>query len=161
MRYRFHHISQAPLAQVEDYVREKASLIESRLATFEDDLIELDVRLDYDDKRRRDRRNDANYDGHLVLYLPGNHLKNIGATGHGESWATAINEAFSDLEVQLEKTLAKLHREPDIHDYRHRPSWEREGAELLGEPQDEPNDSQRWMEEWDQRHPTEPRSGNE
>ncbi len=140
MRFRYHHIQNAPREKVEEHVRAKAGLLESRLSTFQDDLITLDTRLDHRDKRYGDRRDAANYDGHLVLYLPGKHLQNIGATGYGETWTTAINEAFDDLEVQLDKLLAKLHRETSIHDFQHRPSWEREGAELLGEPQVEPDE---------------------
>lgn len=152
MRYRFHHIERAPMESVEEHVRQKSDLIESRLATFQEDLVMLDVRLDYRKKRYADRRNASNYDGQLVLYLPGQNLPNISAVGHGEAWTTAINEAFDDLEDQLEKLLAELHHEPGIHDFQHRPSWEREGAELLGEPQVEPEESERWMEEWDREH---------
>lgn len=152
MRYRFHHIENAPREKVEEYVRTKADLLETRLSTFEEDLVVLDVRLDYREKRYADRRNAANYDGKLVLYLPGQHLQNIGAVGHGEIWETAFNEAFDDLEDQLDKLFAKLNREPDIHDFQHRPSWEREGAELLGESQESPaaepeEETAPWMEE--------------
>ncbi|CAN5770903.1 hypothetical protein BH23CHL2_BH23CHL2_35960 [soil metagenome] len=149
MRYRFHHIQGAPRDQVEQHVRDKAELVQTRLSTFEEDLVELDVRLDYREKRYRDRRNASNFDGRLVLNLPGRRMPNIGANGHGETWVTAINEAFGDLEVQLDKFLAKLKKEAAIHDYQHRPSWEREGAEMLGEPQQPDEDPDRWMEEWD------------
>lgn len=140
MQYRFHHIHEAPEERVREYVREKAELLERRLDTFQDDLVRLDVRLDHRPERYGERRNASNYEGRLVLYLPGQHLQNIGANGHGETWLTAINGAFDSLENQLEKVLAKLHRETDIHAYHHRPSWEREGAELLGEPQAPPRD---------------------
>lgn len=138
MQYRFHHINEAPRDKVEEFVRTKSEVIQAQLDTFEDDLVKLDTRLDYRDKRYADRRNASNFDAHLVLYLPGGHLPNIGATGHGESWIIAFSEAFDDLQVQLEKLLAKLHRETDIHAYQHRPSWEREGADLLGNPTVEP-----------------------
>jgi ribosome-associated translation inhibitor RaiA len=152
MRYRFHHIESALRERVEDHVREKAGTVEARLGSFQEDLIQLDVRLDHRKKRYGERRDASYFDGHLVLHLPGEHLPNIGATGHGETWSTAINKAFDDLEDQLEKQLAELHDEPDIHDFQHRPSWEREGAELLGRPQVEPEDPDRWMEEWDREH---------
>lgn len=154
MKYRFHHIENASRERVEEFVRNKADVLTARLATFEDDLVYLDARLDYRDKRYADRRNASNFDAHLVLSLPGRHLSNIGATGHGESWSIAFNEAFDDLYDQLEKLLAKLHRETGIHEYQHRPSWEREGAELLGKPQVEPEDAESWMEEWDKEHGT-------
>lgn len=139
MQYRFHHIHEAPEERVRDHIRDKAELIERRLDTFEDDLVTLDIRLDHRPERYGDRRNASNYGGHLVLRMPGQSLQNIGATGHGESWTTACNEAFVSLENQLDKVLARLHRKTDIHAYQHRPSWEREGAELLGEPQMPPN----------------------
>lgn len=152
MRYRFHHIQGAPREQVEQHVRDKAGLVQTRLSTFEDDLVELDVRLDFRDKRYGGRRNAANFDGRLVLNLPGRRMPNIGANGHGETWVTAINEAFDDLEVQLDKFFARLNKEADIQDFRRRPSWEREGAELLGEPQQPDEAPDRWMEEWDRKH---------
>lgn len=149
MRYRFHHIESAPMAQVEEHVREKAGYLESRLATFQDDLVRLDIRLSRHAKRYADRRNASMFTSHLVLDLPGRKLPNIGADGHGETWTTAINQAFDVLEVQLDKTLAKLQREAAIHAYRHRPSWEREGATLMGKPQAEPDQPDGWTEEWD------------
>ena len=150
MRYRIHHIDNAPRDLVEKHVRAKSGYIESRLATFQEDLVRLDVRLDHHRKQYADRKNAAAYTGHLVLDLPGRRLPNIAADGHGANWTTAINEAFDDLEDQLGKILADLHRETAVHDYQHRPSWEREGAERLGRPQIEPEDPDRWMEEWEQ-----------
>lgn len=138
MQFRFHHIQEAPKERVEEFVRAKSDVIQAQLDTFEDDLVRLDARLDYRDKRYPEVRKASNYDAHLVLYLPGQHLQNIGATGHGESWIIAFSDAFEDLEVQLEKLLAKLHREIDIHAYQHRPSWEREGAERLANSPSEP-----------------------
>lgn len=155
MRYRFHHIQNAPLEDVEKHVRDKASLVERRLSSFEEDLVMLDVRLDHREKRYGDRRNASNFDGHLVLSLPGQRFPNIGANGHGETWVTAINEAFNDLEGQVEKLFARLNKETDIHAFQHRPSWERDGAELLGEPQVEKEDPDKWMEEWDERRESE------
>ncbi len=143
MRYRFHHIEDAPKDQVEEHVRQKAGYLETRLATFEDDLVRLDMRLSHHVKRYPNRRDSSSFTSHLVLDLPGRKLPNIGADGHGESWTTAVNEAFDVLEAQLDKTLAKLHREPAIHAYQHRPSWERDGAELLGNPQPTADDVDR------------------
>jgi ribosome-associated translation inhibitor RaiA len=137
MRYRFHHLHEAPRAQVERHVRAKADLLDARLRTFEEELVELDVHLDHRKKRNAERRDTSYFDGHLVLYLPGRKLPNLSASGHGERWETAINEAFDDLTDQLDRLLAKLHGDTDIHAYQHRPSWEREGAELLGRPQEE------------------------
>ena len=155
MRYRFHHIKEASKAQVEEHVYLKAKLIEQRLATFQEDLVQLDVRLDHRNRRYSDQRNTSYYDGHLVLYLPGRNLQNVAANGHGERWVTAINEAFDDLEDQLDAVMDKLHHTSDIHDYQHRPSWEREGAELLGKSQtvaQSKEESELWMEEWDKEH---------
>lgn len=138
MKYRFHHIQEAPRDRVEEFVRTKSDVLQAQLETFEDDLVRLDARLDYQPKRYADRRNVSNFGAHLVLYMHGGNLPNIASTGHGESWIIAFSQAFEDLEVQLEKLLAKLHREIDIHAYQHRPSWEREGAEMLAEPPEPP-----------------------
>lgn len=155
MEYRFHHSAKAPADRVEEHTRKKSRLLEHRLATFEPDLVRLDLRMDHRRKRHGERRHDSLYDAHLVLYLPGASLPNLGATGHGETWLTAINDAFDNLEDRLEKLLQELHHQSDIHDYQHRPSWERPGAELLGKPQAEPEPAEvetAWMEEWDQEH---------
>lgn len=150
MRYRFHHIEEAPRSAVEEHVRSKADLLESRLATFQDDLVTLDVRLDHREKRYGDHRNLSSFTNRLVLDLPGRKLPNIRATGTGETWQIAVNDAFDALETQLDRTLASLHRETAIHDFQHRPSWERPGAEKLGKPQVSPvEDEESWMEEWD------------
>jgi hypothetical protein len=138
MRYRFHHVENAPLADVEEFVKERAGLLESRLTTFEPDLVHLDARLSYNGKRQSDRRDDAPFTNHLVLDLPGGKLPNIGASGYGETWTSAVYDAFGALETQLDKTLADLHGVTAIHEYRRRPSWERSGAEKLGKPQVEP-----------------------
>ena len=141
MRYRIHNIEHAPFEDVEEYVKERAVLLESRLATFPADLIQLDARLSHHEKRYADRRDASTFTSRLVLDLPGGNLPNIGASGHGEVWETAVNEAFEALERQLDKTLAGLHGNTAIREYRRRPSWERAGAERLGKPQAEPRDS--------------------
>lgn len=154
MRYRIHHIDRANRQRLEDHVRLKAQPIEQRLPAFEDDLVLLDIRLGHRTKRYANRRDASLYDAHIVLDIDGHHLPNIGATGHAQNWRTAVNEAFDDLEDQLDDTLATLQGEARIHDYQHRPSWVRSGADMLGKPQEaleqeEPEDQ--WMEEYEER----------
>jgi hypothetical protein len=120
MNVRYHvdgHLSEDMREAVEREMR----FLDTRLATFADDLTSLDVTV-------RSQSHAGNYTSKLVLRLPS---RTIAVEGDGPSRPAALRDAFAVLRDRLDEHLAKLRGEPAI-----RRAGRRE-RDMVGDPEEE------------------------
>jgi hypothetical protein len=103
MNVRYHVDGHLP-AGVREVVEREVRFLDTRLATFADDLKSLDVTVHYQPR-------DDTYTSKLVLRLPS---RTIVVDGSGPWRPAALRDAFDDLRDRLDEHLAKLRGEPAI-----------------------------------------------
>ena len=102
MNVRFHGHGQLT-GEASDVVEREVDRLDRRLDAMNDELRRLDIAVE------RSHR-DGSHTARLLLELPARHLI---TTGTGPTRATALRNAFRDLDRALETWLARLRREPE------------------------------------------------